>query len=112
MAQKKYNSIPDVYVQESPIHGLGCFASRSFKKGEHIGDYEGPGSRKDGTYVLWVLQDNGSWKGINGKNELMYLNHSSKANAEFIGNSLYAIKGIKKNQEITFHYGEEWEDVL
>ncbi len=108
---KKYPPVPGVYVEESPIHGKGCFAARPFKKGEVIGFYEGPPSDKDGTYVLWVSQEDGSWKGIDGKNDLRYLNHKKKCNAEFDGNRLVAIKAIRTNQEITFHYGEEWEDI-
>lgn len=100
-----------VYVKESPIHGKGCYALRSIKKGEYIGDYLGPKTSKDGTYVLWILQEDETYRGINGKNELRFLNHSQKNNAEFEENHLYAVKRIKKDDEIFIDYGEEWADV-
>lgn len=100
-----------VFVKESPIHGKGCFAAKNIKKGEYIGKYEGPSAKKDGTYVLWVLHEDGKYRGVNGKNALRYLNHSQSCNAEFDGPDLFAIRRIKKGDEITFDYGEEWEDV-
>ncbi|MCS7204595.1 MAG: SET domain-containing protein-lysine N-methyltransferase [Leptospiraceae bacterium] len=100
-----------VYVDKSPIHGLGVFAKRKIRKNEYIGTYEGVIVLENDTYVLWVQQEHGGWKLIDGKNELRYLNHSSNPNAEFRGNKLYAIKTIHPGCEITFHYGEDWKDV-
>ncbi len=103
-----------VLVAESPIHGRGCFARRNFRKGEWIGAYEGPATMDDDTYVLWVDEgENGKedWRGVDGKNDLRYMNHSGKANTEFLGVDLYALRGIKAGEELTFHYGEEWEGV-
>ncbi len=99
-----------IYVKESPIHGKGCFARIPIKKGDFIGEYQGPPSKKDGTYVLWVQEEDEVWRGVNGKNQLKFLNHSAKPNAFFDGTMLYALKKIKKDEEVTFHYGEEWED--
>jgi SET domain-containing protein len=101
----------NVFVKESPIHGKGCFAARNIKKGEFIGTYEGTSARKDGIYVLWVLKEDGDYRGVNGKNALRFLNHSQTCNSEFEGQDLYAVRRIKKGEEITFDYGEEWEDV-
>ncbi len=101
----------NVYVKNSPIHGKGCFAARDIKRGEQIGTYKGTKARKDGIYVLWVLQDDDTYSGINGKNALRFLNHSQSCNAKFEGADLYARRKIKKDEEITFDYGEEWEDV-
>lgn len=111
MSQPPKSKNDSVYVKESPIHGFGVFAARNIKKGEYIGNYDGPAATRDGTYVLWVLQDDGEWTGVSGRNELRYLNHKRKCNAEFEGTKLYAIKNIRKGDEITFHYGEEWEDI-
>ncbi len=41
-------------------------------------------------------------------NQLRYLNHSPKPNAEFEGAELYAIRAIKPGEEITFDYGREF----
>ena len=100
-----------VEAQASPIHGTGCFARRQIRKGTFIGSYEGPATMTDDRYVLWVDDGDGVWRGIDGRNELRYLNHSSKPNAAFDGPELFALRTIRPGEEITFHYGEEWEGV-
>jgi len=100
-----------VYVAKSGIHGKGVFAKRPLSKGEYIGEYTGPIASRDGTYVLWVHEEDGSAYGISGRNSLRYLNHRSSCNAEFDGSELYAIQDIQVDEEITFHYGDEWEDI-
>ncbi|MCA8961865.1 MAG: SET domain-containing protein-lysine N-methyltransferase [Planctomycetes bacterium] len=99
------------YVARSPIHGRGLFAKRKIRKGTLIGTYEGPRVRKDGMHVLWVEDERGKWFGIDGKNQLRYLNHSRNPNAEFIGEELIALRTIAPDEEITFHYGDEWAEV-
>lgn len=100
-----------VYAKRSPIHGRGCFAKKRIRKGELIGSYLGAVAQTDSRYVLWVHQGGDEWEGVLGQNELKYLNHSSKPNAEFDGVDLYAVRTIQPDEEITFHYGEEWSDV-
>lgn len=104
----------NVLVAESPIHGRGCFARRALQKGEWIGAYEGESTMDDDTYVLWV--DDGDaetevWRGVDGRNELRYMNHSARANAEFVGLDLFALRDIQPGEELTFHYGEDWDGV-
>ena len=41
-----------IEVRSSPIHGLGVFARRTFRKGEWIGRYLARRTDRDGTYVL------------------------------------------------------------
>ena len=94
-------------VADSPIHGQGLFARTNIRKGTYLGTYHGPAARKNGMHVLWVQNENGYWRGRDGKNLLRYLNHSSKPNAEFDGHDLYVLKGIKPGQEVTFDYGED-----
>jgi SET domain-containing protein len=100
-----------VLVQKSRIHGKGVFASRLLSRGSVIGEYDGPVRKRNGRYVLWVEQHCGCWIGIDGRNELRYLNHSLIPNAEFRGTLLVATRDIHPGEEITFHYGDEWEDV-
>ena len=100
-----------VYNKRSSIHGMGAFAKSHIPKGAYVGSYEGIPSLDDDIYVLWVEQDNGSWRGIDGKNELRYLNHSSHPNVEWDENHLYSIRAIEPHEELTFHYGDEWDDV-
>jgi purine nucleoside phosphorylase len=74
--------------------------------------YDGPETRRDGMHVLWVYEeDDRQWIGREGRNALRYLNHSSSPNAEFDGYQLYALRNIRAGEEITFDYGEEWEDI-
>ena len=94
-----------VYVAPSPVHGRGLFARQSINKGTHIGTYKGPQAKRNGKYVLWIYDDDGSvLEGRRGMNLLRYLNHALQPNAEFDGYDLYAIKRIRTGEEITFNY--------
>lgn len=95
----------------SEIHGRGLFAVRRFRKGAYIATFEGVPTKQDGTHVLWVIDEDGNQRGIEGKNELRFLNHSRDPNAEFHGEDLYAIRNIQPGAELTFHYGDGWDDV-
>ena len=101
--------VSSFYVADSTIHGRGVFAGRGFGEDEAIGTYQGLPTQKDGTYVLWLYEDE-EWRGIDGTSPLRFLNHSCEPNADFDGCELYALRHIEPGQEITFHYGEEWED--
>ena len=104
----------NIFVSESPIHGRGCFARRRIEKGEWIGAYEGEPTMDDNTYVLWVDRggpETEDWRGVDGCNDLRYMNHSASGNAEFIGLDLFALREIEPGEEITFHYGDEWDEV-
>ena len=97
-------------MRESPIHGKGVFAKESIGEGTVIGVYEGPEVERDGAYVLWVECDDGSFYGIEGRNELRYLNHSSSPNSDFDDEELSAVRAIAPGDEITLHYGDTWAD--
>ena len=97
-----------VSAAPSTIHGTGLFARQKFAKGEYIGTYEGPAAKRNGTYVLWVTDENGDTSARSGRNLLRFLNHQRPPNAEFDGYDLFAKKAIKPGDEITFDYG--WED--
>ena len=99
-----------VYVAPSAIHGRGLFARQPISKGTHIGTYEGPQAKRNGKYVLWIHEDDGSvLEGRRGMNLLRYLNHAVTPNAEFDGYDLYAIKRIRSGEEITFNYSPSEE---
>jgi len=93
----------------SPIHGTGAFAAVAFQAGDYLGAYTGTSTFEDGTYVLWVETDDGSYEGIDGTSVLRWLNHSHEPNVEFDGPDLYARRNITPGEELTFHYGDEWE---
>ncbi len=98
------------YVTDSEIHGRGLFASLDIEEGTYLGEYIGPVAKRNGSHVLWVYDENGV-VGRSGRNKLRYLNHSSDACAEFDGFDLYASRMIRRNEEITINYGEDWDDV-
>lgn len=111
IARRPQRGQPRVYVDLSPIHGRGLFAARRIREGARIGEYLGPMTNRNGMHVLWIEDDDGNYVGINGKNELRYLNHSATPNAYFDGTVLYAERDIDEAEEITFHYGDDWESV-
>lgn len=100
-----------VYTADSSIHGTGLFASRDIEAGEYIGTYWGPEAKRNGTYVLWVYDEDGdddSATGRCGRNLLRYLNHAKECNAEFDAYDLYAVTHVPRHGEITFDYGSEF----
>ena len=110
MPQSKFDRNPLAFVDDSPIHGKGLFARRKIRKNQYIGTYEGRGTRTDGMHVLWLWDDEtGQWDGIDGNNEMRFLNHSANPNADWWGEELYAIRDIEAGEEITFDYGEDWD---
>ncbi len=98
-------------VRDSPIHGKGCFATRLIAATEFIGEYTGRATAADGTYVLWVEGDDGEFHGIDGDGPLRWLNHSTDPNVEFDGPQLFALRDVGAGEELTFHYGEEWDHI-
>ena len=99
-----------IEVRTSPIHGKGVFARRRLRSGGYIGTFEGRPARRDGMYVLWVLDDDDREMGVEGRNELRFLNHSSRPNAEFLGLDLHATRNIQPGSEVTIHYGDAWTE--
>jgi SET domain-containing protein len=95
-----------VYVAPSSIHGQGLFAASDIRSGDLIGRYEGPEVTEDGIYVLWIeSEEGGDWTGIEGRNEMRFLNHSPEPNAEMDGCDCYACADIPAHAEITIDYG-------
>ena len=106
-----------VYAASSPLHGTGLYARKPIAAGEYIGSYHGPRASRNGMYVLWVWEPDekdgeGDWVGCSGRNLLRYLNHSLDCNAEFDGLHLFALCDIAQDEEITFFYGDEFEESL
>lgn len=98
-----------VYVGASGIHGRGLFARRAIAAGTLIGHYEGTPTRRNGTHVLWVEgPGDDEWRGIDGSNELRFMNHSDRPNCEMDGRDLYAARDIGADEEITIYYGDEF----
>ena len=93
-------------VQESRIHGKGLFASCTIAEGTVIGQLEGHPTTEDGPHVLWISDE----QGIQGYNDIRYVNHNKFANACYLDDaSLIAIRDITEGEEITHDYGDDWE---
>ena len=93
-----------VYVARSSLHGRGVFALARLKRGDYIAEARGTPTDTDGPHVLWVPESGGSFFGLRLVNHLRYLNHSPRANSNFWGTELYAIRAIESGAEITFDY--------
>ena len=101
-------------IQPSAIHGDGLFAARFLPAGTHLGCYAGPSVNDEGDHanwdhVLWVWDDEDNLVGIDGQNDLRYVNHSPAPNVEFQGADLFALRDIRPGEELTHHYGEDWD---
>ncbi|MGD8569963.1 MAG: SET domain-containing protein-lysine N-methyltransferase [Gammaproteobacteria bacterium] len=97
-----------VYVKDSSIHGKGLFAKKPIKAGSVIGEIKGKPAKNDGPYVLWLDDDD---KAIEVQNIFKYINHNHKPNAVYYDDlTVVALRNIKKDEEITHHYGDMWED--
>ena len=68
-------------VRDSPIHGKGLFATQPIASGTLLGVYEGDCAHENSVYVLWVEYDDGEVVGIDGKNDLRFVNHSRTPNS-------------------------------
>ena len=97
-------------VRRSGIHGRGVFARQRLRTGALIGTFEGRSTRTDGSYVLWLIDDDGSEQGIHGTNEFRFLNHSPDPNAELDALEILALRNIQPGCEITLDYGDAWRD--
>lgn len=96
------------YVKESAIHGKGLFARKRIKEGQILGYIKGTPTKKDGPHVLW-LDDLG--QGIHVECDLKYINHNPNPNACYYDDlTVVALRDIRKDEEITHHYGDDWCD--
>jgi len=100
-----------IRVGASERHGRGVFARARIRKGARIGAFAGRPTRRNGPHVLWIQDDDGSEQGILVENELRFLNHSKRPNAEIDGIELVALRNIQPGVEILIHYGADWSDV-
>jgi SET domain-containing protein len=111
-------SNPNVFVDDSPIHGKGLFARTFIPAGEEIGTIEGEYTASDGEYVLWLDEQTG----VLVESNMRYINHSDNPNAVYYDDlKVCALKDINPGEEITHNYdqpesvdeepGSEEEDV-
>ena len=101
--------------------GLGLFARVPIRKGQFILRYSG---RKISTETAddlgnrYLFEINSRWTidGATRKNRARYINHACRPNAEvyFVKHTIKirAIKNIKPEDEITYHYGRNYVDAF
>jgi len=109
-------------VTKSPLHGLGCFATVRFVRGDRIAEYAGEKiSRKEAMRRLkrsngkCISEVEAEWY-IDGSvdgNQTQYINHSCDPNADafVIDGSLFifTLREIAPGEEITVDYLNSFE---
>ena len=115
-------TLPSLSVTKSPLHGLGCFATVRFLKGNRIAEYacekisrkeamrrmkRPNGKRISELEAEWYID--GSVDG----NQTQYINHSCDPNADafVIGGSffIFALREIAPGEEVTVDYLNPFE---
>lgn len=109
--------MPGLTVRPSPLHGLGCFATRPFPKGRKIAEYEGARVRFaeltdeqaawDLNYIIGI-DDEWAIDGSRGGNQTRYINHSCQPNVYVRTTSghviFYALREIQPGEELVWDY--------
>jgi SET domain-containing protein len=89
------------YIDDSNIHGRGLFARESIQKGCIIGRIQGSACTRDGTYVLWLNEN----EGFKVRCNLKFINHSEAPNACYYDDmTVVALRKIDQDEEITHNY--------
>lgn len=121
-------------IRFSKIHGRGVFASRLLRKGSKIIEYRGElidkeesnrrgnalfeESQKTGGASVYIfdLDENHDLDGNKEWNPARLINHTCEPNAEMIDDDgrlyLYALREVRKGEEISFDYGYDIEHFL
>lgn len=106
-----------VYIKKSKIKGNGLFAKNKIRKGELVGTVKGPlipnnedSCKKYGEDYIHPIS---LTKAVLNQDITKYTNHSCEPNCGLKnGIKLVAMRGIKKDEEITIDYDTldyEWE---
>jgi len=95
-------------VKNSSIHGRGLFSAIGISVGELIGTFEGIPAKRNNKYILW-LEEEENLVPYRILNKMKYANHSTDPNGELDGLDMFATKSILPGEEITFHYGSDWD---
>jgi uncharacterized protein len=115
------SAYPDIEVRDSPLHGLGVFATRRIKKGTRVIEYLGERvshHEADGRYEDKDENDNHTFlfivdartvidAGVGG-NEARFVNHGCDPNCESVIEKrrvfIEAIRDIVPGEELTYDY--------
>jgi len=93
-------------AKKSKIHGKGLFSTEKIQKGAVLGYCKTRPTKEPGIHTLW-LED----RLVDVTCRFKYINHHKKPNVSYCDDlSVVALKNIKPGEELTHHYGDEWED--
>jgi uncharacterized protein len=122
MKKTKRKQMKTRVERSKPGSGLGLFAMEEIKKGDFVIEYKGKKistKEADTMFTKYLFEISKKWT-IDGSdkkygNEARYINHSCKPNCEaeideYDHILLYAIKKIKKGDELNYDYGKEYFD--
>ena len=98
-----HSPLPDeVYIEKSPIHGMGIFTKVDIVKGHEFGVSQVADKRFDNGYIRTPLGG--------------FINHSYEPNAELYDDDdtirMRAIKDISKDTEITVNYAPYYSEEI
>lgn len=121
-------------VRASKIHNKGVYATKEIPKGTYIIEYKGEKITKEeaerrldetlkrhkknpeenAAVYIFELNDEYDLDGDIPDNDAKYINHSCDPNCDFEIKEdriwLYAIKDIKKGEELTYNYGFDFDE--
>lgn len=102
------------FTKDSMVEGLGLFANRNIRKGEHIFTFRGKicnekNTKKLNEHYLMTVDWN---KVMYVSKPMRYINHSCNPNTGLKGLKVIALKNIKSGKELTIDYDTleyEWK---
>jgi len=109
---------PGLKIDDSPIHGRGCFATQPFRRWRKIAEYTGErisnaeAKRRAKRRILRIcgIDDKTSLDGSRGGNGTHFINHSCAPNSftrMVYGHLIFfALRDISPGEEITIDYLE------
>jgi len=124
--QSEHPSRPRFVVRPSPVHGRGVFANRDICTSELVSEYKGARVRwqdvvqraswygkTPGHTFLFDVDDGIVIDGASGGNSMRWMNHGCEPNCKAYvldGRAfIYALRPIKRGEELTIDYGLELE---
>jgi len=97
-------------VGPSRIHGRGLFAATNVPADTLILPLEGHETAEEGTFVIWLEAPDGPLA-FEITNDARYVNHAHKPNAALYDDGLWSLRAIRRGEEITHDYGDDWDDL-
>lgn len=102
-------------IRSSSIHAAGCYATRPFKKGTKVCEYEGPrftkkvaDERYKDRFITYLFSCGDDGMVIDGFGTAMFINHSCDPNCETEEEDghvyIVAIRDIAAGEELTYEY--------